>query len=404
MKQFVYQARDHEGAATTGIVESLSDKSAARALQEKGLMVVSIKEKRTWDWKSLGFNFFLPKVSQREITTFTGLLATMLSTGLPLTSALENLVTQTKNNYFKEIIRSIIHDITSGISLSEALGRYPQQFDSLYVNLVKAGEASGKIDEVLGKLAETMEANLDFKAKVKGALAYPAVIVLAMIGIGVFMLTSIIPKIAEVYGEFNADLPLPTRILIGMADFVNHYYLIVILLGVGIFFAIKTLRENPTSEYFLNNLSLKLPVMGALNQELTLTIINRTLGTLLYSGVAILDSLRVVARAMENNYYRSGLLAAATLVEKGLPLSLAIRRNPNFPLIMAQLLAIGEETGTIDQSLLKIAKYYQDITERKVKVLSSLLEPILILVMGAMVGGLAIAVLMPMFNLVNVIK
>lgn len=404
MKRFSYKAKNLEGVTTSGIVESLSARGAARTLQEKGLLVMTISERRYWDWKNLDLGVITNRVSQQEVATFTELLATMLSTGLPLTDALENLATQTRNNYFREIIRSIIHDISAGMSLSESLSRYPAQFDGLYVNLVKAGEVSGKIDEILARSGETMAANLDFKAKVKGALAYPLLVVIAMTGIGIFMLVTVIPKIAEVYQQFESELPLPTKILIGISDFISHSYILVGLLVLGLILVARMLRQNSTSEYFLNNLVLKLPIMGSMHQEMTLTIVCRTLGLLLYSGVGILESLRVVARAMDNNYFRSGLVAAVNLVEKGLPLSLAIRRNPNFPMIMPQLLAIGEETGTIDQSLMKLAKFYEDITERKVKVLSTLLEPILVLFMGAMVGGLAIAVLLPVFNLVNVIK
>lgn len=404
MKQFAYKARDSSGTETQGVVESLSDKAAVRTLQERGLLVVSLSQKRVWDWSNLTLGVFGSRVSSREIATFTQFLATMLSTGLPLSDALENLAMQTTNGYFREVIRSLVHDVQSGISLSDALGRFPKLFDTLYVNLIKAGEASGKMDEVMAKLAETLEANLDFKAKVSGALTYPAVVTVVMVGVAVFMLTTVIPRIAEVYKQFGADLPLPTRILIGLASLVTNYFLVAVILVALLVFGVRTLLKNPTSEYLLNNLSFRLPVFGPLNAEMTVAIVARTLGMLLYSGVAILDALAIMARAVPNNYFRSGLLEARELVEKGLPFSLAMRRNPNFPPLMSQLLAIGEETGTVDQSLGKVAKYYQDITERKTKTLTSLLEPVLLIIMGTLVGGMAIAVLLPMFNLISVIK
>lgn len=404
MKRFTYRARNDSGGILSGEVESFSDKTAARVLQERGLLVVSLSEKRVWEWKNITLGFFGPGVSQQEIATFTDLLATMLSAGLPLTDALENLSTQTRNAFFREVIQTAIHDVQSGVTLSEALGRYPQLFDGLYLNLIKAGEASGKMDETMTKLAEMMASNLEFSAKVKGAMVYPAVVVTAMSAIGIFMITTIIPKIAAVYKEFGAQLPLPTRILLGLASIITNYFLLVAIVLILAVFFVRALMKNPTSEYIIRNLFLKIPIAGSLAAETTLTISARTLGMLLYSGIGILDALRIVAKAIENNYFRAGLLEAAILVEKGLPLSLAIRRNEHFPLIMAQLLAIGEETGTIDQSFLKLAKFYQDITERKVKTITTLLEPLMILMMGLMVGGLAIAVLLPMFNLVNVIK
>ncbi len=399
MKQFVYKVKDRQGINSSGVVESMSEKSAVQVLQEKGFLVVGLKEKRQWNLTLVG-----PRVSKREIATFTGLLATMLSTGLPLSDALENLVQQTNNKFFKEVLQSIIHDVQSGMTLSEAMGRYPQVFDELYLNLVKAGEISGKVDEILGKVAETLESNLDFESKVKGALTYPAVVVTAMLGIAIFMITTIIPQIGGFYKQYGAELPLATRILVDIGNFaVGYFWVVGIVVGLMIYF-VRVIMKNPAGAYLVNNFMLNMPVMGRLNQETTITIVCRTMGMLLYSGVAILDSLRIMAKAVPNNYFRTGLLAAAAMVEKGLPLSLAIKRDRNFPSIIGQLLAIGEETGTVDSSFTKIAKYYQEITERKTKTLTTLLEPIMILVMGLMIAGLAIAVLLPMFNLSNVIK
>lgn len=404
MKSFSYKAKNQSGEEISGTIESLSDKTAARLLQEKGFLVVSLTENRVWDWKNISLGVFTSSVSGREVATFTSFLATMLSTGLPLSDALENLTAQTNNAYFKEVLRSVIHDIQGGAALSDALGRYPKIFDNLYINLIKAGEASGKMDEILGKLAETLEANLEFRGKITGALLYPAVVTVAMIGVAILMLVAVVPKIAEVYTQFGAELPLPTRILIGLSSFVSSYFIWVMLFVGLVAFGVRTLLKNPTSEYLINNLAFKIPVVGALSAESTITVVCRTLGMLLYSGVAIIESLNIMAKAVPNNYFRSGLTAAAILVEKGLPLSLAIRRDPNFPPLVSQLLAMGEETGTVDQSLEKIAKYYETITDRKTKTLTTLLEPVLLIVMGGMVGAMAVAVLLPMFNLVNVVK
>lgn len=404
MKQFEYRARTSDGKTVSGLVESLTKDQAARTLQERKLMVLDVAEKQFFNWQSLLSGGVGRGVSGREVATFTRLLSTMMGTGLPLTEALSNLVTQARGGYFKEVLQSVMHDVQSGVALSVAMSRFPKAFDELYVNLVKAGEASGKVDEALGRLADTLESNLDFKSKVTGAMIYPAVIVVAMSAIGVFMITSIIPKIADVYREFGADLPLPTRVLIGISDVLRNYTLIVVVFGVIIYFSIKSLRKNPVSDQMINDAMFKIPVFGSLNGEVTLAIICRTLGTLLGSGVAILDSLKIVAKTVGNNHFRAGLAEATVYVEKGLPLSLAIRRNPHFPLMISQLIAIGEETGTLDQSLDRLAKFYQTGAEEKVKAMTTLLEPMMILMMGGMVGGLALAVLLPMFNLVNVIK
>ncbi|MCL4397477.1 type II secretion system F family protein [Patescibacteria group bacterium] len=403
MKQFTYRIRKPDGVIATGVIESVSPQTAARTLQERKYLVLNIAEKRSWDINSI-LGSFGQKASSREIAQFTRLLATMLSTGLPLTDALSNLVSQAKNGYFREVLQTIMHDVQGGVALSEAMNRHPKVFNDLYVNLVKAGEASGKVDEALAKLADTLESNLDFQSKVKGAMIYPAVVTVAMTGIGFFMITNIIPQIANVYKEFGADLPLPTRILIGIANFITNYTIIVAAIIGLIYYTFRTLKKNPSSEYLINNFFFKIPIFGPLSWEVNLAVVCRTLGTLLASGVAILDALRIVSKTVGNNSLRSGLVEAAAMVEKGLPLSLALRRNENFPIMMSQLIAIGEETGTLDKSLERLSKFYQDSAEVKVKALTTLLEPIMILLMGGMVAGLALAVLLPMFNLVNVIK
>lgn len=385
------------------MIESVGDNQAARSLQERGLMVVSLAEKRKLDWRNI-----LPglsnTVSDREVATFTRLLGTMLSTGLPLVDALSNLVSQVRSSYFQEVIRSVQNDVQSGISLSAAVGRFPQVFNGLYVSLVRAGEASGKVGETLERLADSLEGDLDFKAKISGALVYPAIIVMAMTGIAIFMMTTIIPTIAEVYKEFNANLPLPTQVLITISTVIRSYSLLFILFLGLMYFFYRTLRKNPVSDFLINNALYKIPVFGSLNEDVALAILNRVLSTLLSSGVAIIESLKIVAETMKNDRFRAGIAAAATGVEKGLPFSVMIRRDQSFPLMMSQLCAIGEQTGTLDQSLGRVANFFQDSAERRVKVVTTAMEPLILILMGLMVGGLAIAVLLPMFNLVNVIK
>lgn len=403
MKQFIYKALDKDGKSFTGLVEALGEKQAVKVLQERGLTVVYLAEKTNWRQKILSTVKFEKRVSARSVAIFTRLLATMLFTGLPLVDALANL-SQQESGYFREVILSIQNDVQSGVAMSETMGRFPKVFSNLYVNLVRAGEASGKVDEVLGKLADTLESNLEFESKVKGALIYPAIIVAAMGGIGIFMMTTIIPQISQVYSDFHAELPLATKILIGISLIIRNY-LIVVLIFLGLLFVgYRILRKNTVSDFLINNAFYRVPIFGPLNSDVVLAILARTLGTLLGAGVAIIDSLKIVAATMANDAYRAGVEGAARSVEKGIPLSQAFRRNPAFPLMFAQLTAIGEETGTLDQSLIRLAEFYEGSAERKVKVVTTAMEPMLILIMGVAVGGLAIAVLLPMFNLVNVIK
>lgn len=403
MKTFQYKAIDQTGTTIGGLVESNTLEQAVKSLKDRQYLVINVSEKNTFGLDKIADRFKKKKVSEKDVAQFTRLLATMLATGLPLTDAISNLIAETESLKFKEVLQSVFTDIQSGSALSEAVGHYPEVFDNMYVNLVKAGEASGKVDESLKNLAETMESNLEFKSKVGGALIYPAVIVTAMSAIGVFMITTIIPKISEVYTQFGAQLPLPTKVLIFISDLITHYTIFVLLVFGLLYYAYRILRKNPVSDYMINNALFKFPVMGPLNRQTDLAVINRTMGALLASGVSILDALGIVAKTVENNYFRSGLLNAAKLVEKGTPLSVALKQDPNFPIMMSQLMAIGEQTGTLDKSMTRLAQFYQESAETMVKTLTTLLEPIMILLMGSMVGGLALAVLLPMFNLVNVI-
>ncbi|MBI3887446.1 type II secretion system F family protein [Candidatus Microgenomates bacterium] len=401
MKQFEYKALDDQKKQTTGLIESLTIENAAKTLQERKLLIINLKEKTSFSLNNITIG---SKVSQREIAVFTRLLSTMLSTGLPLTDAISNLSSQSGGAYFKDVLRNILHDVQSGVSLSESMAHNKDVFDELYINMVKAGEASGKVDQALEKLADTLESNLEFKSKVTGAMIYPAVIVVVMSVIGVFMITSIIPKVADVYKQFGAELPLPTQILVGLSDVLTHYTIFVAIFAGLVFYTVKVLRKNPSSDFLINNAALKAPIFGDLNKEVMLALMCRTLGTLLASGVAILEAIKIVSKTIPNNKFRAGLVDAGAFVEKGLPLSIAFRRNQDFPQMISQLVAIGEETGTLDESLDRLASFYQEAAERKVKNLTTLLEPLMILLMGGMVAGLAVAVLLPMFNLVNIVK
>lgn len=402
MKKYSYVARDKTGAKVNGVLESANEKTAVKTLHDHELLIISLSEKRSFDINNLSIG--KQKVPELELANFTRLLSTMLGTGLPLTDALSNLAQQTGNKYFKEIISAILRDVQGGTSLSESISRYPNVFSNLYINLTKAGEASGKVGETMERLAETMESNLEFKGKIKGAMIYPAIIVIAMSSIAVFMIVSIIPKIADVYKQFDAELPLPTQIFIGISKIITDYTLFLVIFLILAYFGYKTLRKNPVGDLMINNFMFKFPIMGKMNVNAGLAVMCRTMATLLASGVSIIDALDITSRIMDNNWIRSGINTASVAVEKGLPFSLALKRDPNFPTMMSQLIGIGEETGTVDQSLSRLSKFYGDAAERSVKNLTTAMEPLMLILMGVMIGGLAIAVLLPMFNLVNVIK
>ena len=401
MPIFSYKAKSHDGKYQTGVIESSSISKAAAAIREHGLFVITIVKKGEFSFRNL--IPFLNRISDQDLANFTRHLSTMLETGLPLTDSLADLEAQ-PNELFADIISQIRKDVTGGTSLSRALEKHPQVFRPIYISMVKAGEVSGQVDKTLGRLADNLEKDIEFKGKVKGAMIYPAIVIVAMIGVGGLMMTFVVPTLSEVYKSFDSDLPLPTRILIIISDFTRNYFPLVLLgivLGV---IALRSFKQTKNGDYVLNNLSFKIPIFGELNKEVLFATLTRTMGTLIGSGIAILDAINISKDIIGNNQFRDTMDQAARQVEKGFPLSISMRNSALYPPIFAQMIAIGEETGTMDKSLERLAGFFERNAERKIKNLTTALEPFLVIVLGVAVGGLAIAVLMPMFNLVNVIK
>lgn len=403
MEIFEYIARDREGKKIKGKIESPSEERAAALLRERNLVIISLTPQET----DAGFFYQLKKLQKvggKDKATFTRLLATMLSTGLTIIDALENLALQTENLGFKETISEMLRDIEGGASLSAALSRHKEIFDEIYISLVKTGEAAGTLDKTLKRLAESLEKERDFKGKIKGAMLYPVIVSVAMVGVAVLMLVVVIPKISAVYEEAGAVLPLPTLLMIGLSKLITTRW--YFLLG-GIFFVFllfRALKETEQGKVILGNLAFKIPIFGEMNRQVALTSFIRTLGVLVESGLSILEALRLTSKTIGENIYKLILEEAAVQVEKGFSLSTILKSREEFPPIVGQMIAVGEETGTLDEILGRLSLYFEGEAEMKIKNLTTALEPFIIVVMGAAVAGLAVAVLMPLFNLVNVIK
>jgi len=403
MAIFEYSARTWEGKKIRGKIEAPDLKRAASLLREKNLIVISLKPKE--EGKSLFYQFKkFQKISLGDKATFTRLLATMLSTGLTITDALENLAHQTENAHFKEIISEMLRDVEGGASLSSALSRHKDVFDQIYISLVKTGEAAGTLDKTLKRLADSLEKERKFKGQIKGALIYPAIVLTAMIGVAALMLIFVIPKISVVYEEAGSALPLPTLLMIKLSRFVVGNWYFILGLPLGLVIVHRVLKKTAQREEILANLSFKLPVFGELNRQVALASLVRTLGVLVGNGISILDSLRLTSQTVGENIYKKILEEAALEVEKGFPLSSVFKSREELPPIIGQMIAVGEDTGTVDEVLGRLALYFESEAERKVANLTTALEPLIIIVMGVGVAGLASAVLLPLFNLVNVIR
>jgi len=317
-----------------------------------------------------------------------------------LATALSILEEQSKTEMAK-LTGNLLKDVEGGLSFSMALDKYKENFSRIYVQLVRAGEMGGVLDEVLDRLAITMEKEKDFRAKTKGAMVYPIIIVLAMVAVAIVMMVAVVPKLTTMYQDFGAELPAATKILMNISGFfVNYWWLLVLLFAVA-GFALRTFKKTPQGELAVNRFILKVPIIGVLQQKIVLTDFTRTLSLLLGAGVSLLEALDVVASAIGSAVYRNQLKEVNKQVEKGVTLSDAIAHYDNFPSILFQMIAVGEETGKLDEILGKISEYFEKESEYAIKNLTTAIEPMIMIMLGLGVGFIVIAIIMPIYSLTS---
>ncbi len=399
MKRFNFKAKDKSGAVVTGEVEAPSDSAAAKLVRGKGLTVISISPAREGPLSLI--RRFRDRTTASDITTLTRQLATMVNAGLPITDALVVLRSQAKGS-MQKMVAQILADVEGGESLSGALAKHPKAFTKTYIALVKSGEVGGVMDEVLVRLADSLEKEQEFKGKVQGALIYPAIIVVGMIAVSLIMMIFVIPRLTSLYKDFNAELPLPTKILIGLSTLLlNFWPLFLILFGAGVY-AFGLYRKTKSGRRKVDELIFKLPVMGELQKQIVLTELTRTLGLMVGAGVSILEALNITSEVVGNVVISEALQDAAKQVEKGFPVAYAFAKHPEaFPYILSQMIAVGEETGKMEEVLGKISHVFEVESDQKVKTLTAAVEPLVMVVLGLGVGFLVIAIILPIYNLTS---
>ena len=399
MKRFTYKAKDKKGAVITGEVEASSAQVAAKLVRTRGLVVITITPRR----ESLLtlIRKFRERITLGDVATFTRQLATMVNAGLPITQALLILRSQSKGS-LQKVVAQILSDVEGGESLSTSISRHPKVFNPTYIALVKSGEVGGVMDEVLVRLADNLEKQQEFKGKVKGALIYPAIIVVGMFVVGLVMMIFVIPRLTSLYGEFNAQLPTPTKILIGVSNiFVKAWPLVLVTLGIG-FYGFSAYRKTPGGRKRTDELAFKLPIIGNLQREVMLTELTRTLSLMVGAGVSILEALNITAGVMGNVVISDALKDAAKQVEKGFPIAYAFSKHPEaFPYILSQMVAVGEETGKMEEVLAKVSHVFEVESDQRVKGLTSAVEPLVMILLGLGVGFLVIAIILPIYNLTS---
>jgi len=399
MEKFEYKARDKEGKTLKGIVEAPDEKQAVKILREKGFLVITLKPKKDSFGGMIKSTFFR-KVSLTDKVNFTRQLATMLNAGLRVTEALEILENQVSPAMIK-IVEEIRRDIEGGRDLSSSLEKHSEVFDPVYVALIKAGESAGVLEKVLGRLADNLERQKEFQGKIKSAMIYPMIIILGMVAVAAIMILFVIPKMTAIYEEFQAQLPLPTRILLSISKFATFFWWLILAIIGGLAVGFKTLLKNPAFRKQYDQVLFRLPIFGNIRQKSVLTEFTRTLGLLVGTGILIVDALRILKGSLGSPIYQEAIEQTAKEVEKGLPLASALAETGVFPFVLPQMISVGEETGKLDEVLERVSNYFQQESENAVKGLTSAMEPIIMIILGIGVAFLMISVIMPIYNLTS---
>lgn len=396
MEQFQYTVKDTKGITHQGLVEAVDPRAASQILHDRGFVVIRIEPKK----QGLTLAFF-KGVNISHLANFTRQLATMITSGLPLTDALVVLQKQTENKKMTEIITSLADEIQAGNTFASALAKHSDIFSPAYINIVRSGEASGTLDTVLQKLADNLEKEREFQGKVKGAFVYPVIILIAMTLVTSIIMIFVVPKLTELYSNLNINLPLPTVILIALSKFMANFWWLLLIMLVAAGIAFRRYKRTPQGALLIDTITLQLPVLGRLNRDTSLTELTRTLGSLVGAGVPILEALKIAGEVASNAIHRNAIGKATTLVEKGAALSKAVAQQEVFPAILPQMIAVGEETGKMDDVLSKLAHYFEIEVDQQVKNLTTALEPIIMVTLGIMVGLLVVSIILPIYSITS---
>jgi len=399
MAVFVYQGRSANGMQN-GEIEASDRSAAVGELRRRAILVTKIAEKSA---PRVTFKFG-GKVSDKEMAIFTRQFSTMIDAGLPLVQCLNILAEQSDSKTLRSVTGQVARNVEAGSTLADALRRHPRTFDDLFTNLVEVGEAGGILDVVLQRLSAYIEKAAALKRKVKAAMVYPSAIIGVAIMVVIFMLTFVIPTFAQMFKDLGADLPLPTKVVLWLSTFVRTYILLIIAAMIGCVLALRSYYRTEGGRATIDALMLKLPIFGTLIRKVAVARFTRTLGTLVQSGVPILDGLRITARTAGNKVVEKAVLQCRAAVTEGKTLAEPLRVSGVFPPMVTQMISVGEQTGALDAMLSKIADFYDDEVDTAVSTLTSLLEPIMIVFLGVVVGGLVVAMYLPIFKLVTLVK
>lgn len=399
MKKFTYEARDQ---ATNKIIKSSiqadSETAAARLLINQGFVPLDVKEQ-------IGdgglFSRITGRITTKDKVVFTRQLATLIGAGLPLSQSLHTVMEQTENKQLQSVIQEISASVEGGKSLSDSFAKHPTVFNEVFIALISAGELSGTLDESLQRVANQQEKDAAIASKIKGALTYPVIVLLVIFGVMAFMLITVVPQVEKLYDDMGKELPLLTQVMVSAANTLTQFWwLAILIVGIGIYFFMQFLKTEKGIK-FKDSFKLRVPLFGKLFQKLYMARFARTAQTLLSTGVSMLDMLKVTSRAINNTLIEAAVVRAADKVQGGKALSTALEPEEVIATLVPQMIKIGEQSGRIDEMMGKVAQVYEDELDEQIRTISTLIEPILMVVLAVVAGGMVGAILFPIYGLVN---
>lgn len=398
MVKYLYRAKNSQGQVVTGTVTAGNQFEAEKALLDNRLVAIDIVQEKKFALNSL----FKTKITTKDRALFARQLATMISAGMTLTKSLSIVTQQARSDRLKEIYNDVYRDLEEGYSFSSALAKHPEAYDRVFIAIVKSGETTGNLEKVLDETATRLENEGNFAAKIKGAMLYPAFILGALLIIGAYMMIKVIPQLKTVFEQAGSNLPLVTRMLIAVSDFLTQYWWLVLIFLVVIIIMARYWIVSDLGGRTINRWEITIPGIKQLTVGMYMSRFSRVMEMLILAGVPLIDGLKITAGTMNNQIFEEGINEMVVEVEKGVPLSVPILKNENFPTLLGQMVAVGEQTGKMDEVLSKVAEYYEEETDQRIKSISTLVEPVILVIIGCGVAFLVFAVLMPIYGIAQI--
>jgi len=393
MSVFVWEGKLANGSIKKGEIEAADKAAASILLKRQRIVPTKLKT------KSKDIRFFEKRIKTKEIVIFTRQFSTMISAGLPLVQCLEILSTQQPNPTFKKVLTQIKQDVEGGSTFADALGKHPKVFDSLFVNLVSAGEIGGVLDTVLNRLAVYLEKNENLKNKIKSAMTYPIIVLCVAFGVVAVLMIFVIPTFQDLFSQFGSALPGPTQLIVNLSHAFRSYWYMFVVFIVLLVFCLKWVRKQEKGRYYTDKMALQLPIFGPLLKKVAVAKFTRTLGTMISSGVPIMDGLDITSKTAGNVIVENAIRAVRSAISEGKSMSEPLEQTGIFPGMVVQMISVGEATGAMDQMLAKIADFYDEEVDVAVEALTSALEPMLMVFLGGIIGFVVVAMYLPIFKM-----